>query len=223
MQLPLMVFAAGFGTRMQPLTNTMPKPLIPVAGKPLIRHALDPAYEAGLSPIVVNAHYKADMIATHLRDDPVHLQNEQPEVLETGGGMKKALPLLGQDPVATMNSDAVWDGPNPFEVLKSAWDPTRMEALVLCCPIERCLGRTDTGDFTLTDGHITRGPGVVYVGAQIIKTDRVSAHPEPIFSFNVLWDQMIQDRTLFGVNYPGRWCDVGRPSSIPLAEGMLNG
>ncbi|MEL6689525.1 MAG: nucleotidyltransferase family protein [Pseudomonadota bacterium] len=218
-----MIFAAGFGTRMAPLTQTRPKPLIEVAGKSLLAHALDPARAAGLAPITINAHYLGDQIAERVSGEKdVILQREEPELLDTGGGLKAALPALPGSSVYTMNSDAVWAGPNPFEALRNEW-AEGIEALVLCVPIERAEGRTDKGDFSVdADGRVSRGPGFVYTGAQIICRDPVAAHPENIFSFNVLWDQMIARGTLFAAVYPGRWCDVGRPSSIPLAEAMLN-
>ena len=218
-----MIFAAGFGTRMAPLTESRPKPLIEVAGRSLLSHALDPALEAGLEPIVVNAHYRADQIAEAVAEiEQVTVQREVPDILDTGGGLKAALPKLSGEAVFTMNSDAVWAGPNPFETLRAAWQ-NGIEALVLCVPIENAEGRDDAGDFSIDDaGRVTRGAGFVYTGAQIICRDLVFAHPEKVFSFNVLWDEMIARGGLYAANYPGRWCDVGRPSSIPLAEAMLN-
>lgn len=218
-----MIFAAGFGTRMAPLTESRPKPLIGVAGKSLLSHALDPAREADLNPIVINAHYRADQIAEAVEDEPeVILQREEPEILDTGGGLKAALPSLSGDAVFTMNSDAVWAGPNPFETLRTYWTET-MEALVLCVPMGRAEGRTDAGDFSIdADGRVSRGPGYVYTGAQIICAAPVAAHDEAVFSFNVLWNEMIARGTLFAAVYSGAWCDVGHPSSIPLAEAMLD-
>ena len=136
--------------------------------------------------------------------------------------MKAALPKLSGGAVFTVNSDAVWAGPNPFETLRAAWK-SDIEALVLCVPIENAEGRDDNGDFSIDDaGRVTRGPGFVYTGAQIICRDHVLAHPEKVFSCNVLWDEMISRGGLYAAIYRGKWCDVGRPSSIPLAEAMLN-
>lgn len=218
-----MIFAAGFGTRMAPLTDSRPKPLIEVAGRSLLSHALEPAREAGLSPIAVNAHYRAEQIAKAVAGaEDVILQHEEPAILDTGGGLKAALPNLPGDAIFTMNSDAVWAGPNPFQSLRAAW-ADGMEALVLCVPISRAGGRTDRGDFAVDEtGRVSRGPGFVYTGAQIISRAPVTAHPEDVFSFNVLWDEMIARGTLFAAIYPGTWCDVGQPSSIPLAEAMLD-
>ncbi|MGR3468611.1 MAG: nucleotidyltransferase family protein [Shimia sp.] len=221
MPYPCMIFAAGFGTRMRPMTDDRPKPLIKVAGRTLLSHALEPARAVGAAPIVVNAHYKAPMIARAVAGRDIHVQHEDP-ILDTGGGLKAALPRLGEGPVFTMNSDAVWDGPNPYTCLASARDDAKARALLLCVPVARALGRTDQGDFMMApDGRLSRGPGVVYTGAQLIDGALVQARPETVFSLNTVWDAAIADGTLAGVLYPGRWCDVGRPESIPLAEAMV--
>ena len=114
-----MVFAAGLGTRMMPLTADRPKPMVEVAGRPLIDHALRIAEGAGCAPIVVNTHYRPDALRGHLRGRSVRLSHES-TLLDTGGGLRAALPLLGPGPVLTLNSDMVWHGPNPFEALLAA-------------------------------------------------------------------------------------------------------
>lgn len=216
-----MIFAAGFGTRMAPLTDTRPKPLIQVAGRTLLDHALIPTREAGLAPICVNAHYLAEQIIEALQDDAVTVLHESPTILDTGGGLKAALPHLGGESVYTMNSDAVWSGPNPFASLEAAWRPDDMDALVLCVPMNRAAGRTDKGDFAVERGRASRGPGHVYTGAQIIKTAFVRDRTEDVFSFNVIWDELISRDRLHAAIYPGHWCDVGHPSSIAEAEAMV--
>lgn len=217
----LMLFAAGFGTRMGALTKDIPKPLIPVAGKPLIDHALRLANAVDPARIVANLHYRSDQLAAHLTPQNVLLSHEA-EILETGGGLRAALPLLGNDPVYTLNPDAIWSGPNPLEALRTAWDPQHMDALLMCVPVEHALGYSGTGDFTAdSNGRIKRGPGLVYGGAQILKTDGLGDIPDRAFSLNLLWNQIqVQDR-LFALIYPGRWCDVGHPAGIPLAESLL--
>jgi MurNAc alpha-1-phosphate uridylyltransferase len=216
-----MIFAAGLGTRMGPLTRDRPKPLIPVAGRPLLDHALALAAPAARR-IVVNTHYRAEMIAAHLAGTDVLISHEPGPLLETGGGLRAALPLLGHGPVFTLNSDAVWQGGNPLLALSAAWDPARMEALLLLLDHGQALGHTGPGDFLMSDtGRLTRGPGLVYAGAQILRTDDLAAIPDPVFSLNRVWDRMIARGTLFGLRHGGRWCDVGRPDSIPLAEAML--
>lgn len=215
-----MLFAAGFGTRMGALTKDKPKPLIPVAGKPLIDHALD--FTADIPTRVVNAHYHADQITSHLAHSNIQISVEAPDVLDTGGGLRAALPLLGTGPVFTLNTDAVWRGPNPLDLLQAAWDPTRMDALLLCVPLPNAIGRKGGGDFDLTaQGTLTRKGDLVYTGAQIVKTDTLGDIPETVFSLNVLWNQMAKNDRLHGLIYPGHWCDVGHPEGIRLAEDML--
>jgi MurNAc alpha-1-phosphate uridylyltransferase len=225
MSLPLMIFAAGFGTRMGALTEQRPKPLIPVAGKPLIDHALDLADAADAQPIVVNTHYLADQIAQHLAGRQVLMSHERDRILETGGGLRKALPLLGNGPVITLNSDAVWTGLNPLSQLIAHWDAARMDALLLLLPAPMATGHTGTGDFRMdAQGRLIRadgGPGLVYLGAQILRTEALSAIEPEVFSLNLLWNQMIAQRRAFGLVHQGGWCDVGRPAGIAEAEALL--
>ncbi|MFY0692977.1 MAG: nucleotidyltransferase family protein [Paracoccaceae bacterium] len=220
----VMIFAAGFGTRMGHLTADRPKPMIEVAGKPLLGHALDRARDIGLRAFV-NAHYRADQIADYLHGKDADLILEQPDVLETGGGLKNALPKLGHGPVFTMNPDGIWHGPNPLAILRQHWDPSRMEALLLLAPQERTVGYTGPGNFTQDpESPVQRDlAGAVYTGAQILKTQRLRDHHESVFSLNKVWDQMIADGTLFGVTYSGRWADVGTPDGIVAAERLLKG
>jgi N-acetyl-alpha-D-muramate 1-phosphate uridylyltransferase len=225
--LPLMLFAAGLGTRMGRLTATRPKPLIRVAGKPLIDHALDQAAAAGVTQTVVNLHYLPDQLAAHLAGSNVALSWEHARILETGGGLKAALPMLGGGPVLTLNSDAVWTGQNPLSQLLTHWDPARMDALLLLAPTDRVLGHSGTGDFLLDEaGRISRAGGAaapIYLGAQILRTEMLADITEEVFSLNLLWDRMIANRRAFGLIHQGGWCDVGRPEGIALAESLLAG
>lgn len=217
----LMLFAAGFGTRMGSLTEDRPKPLIEVAGRALLDHALDIAADAGVPRIVVNAHYKADQIEAHLAGRDVAISREVPNILDTGGGLRAAMPRLGASPVFTMNSDAVWRGPNPLALLAEAWRDD-MDALLLCLPPAQAIGHVGKGDFTLdSDGRGARGHGLIYSGAQIIRTEALADMPDGAFSLNVVWDRMLADGRLYGISYPGKWCDVGHPGGITLAEDML--
>lgn len=217
-----MLFAAGFGTRMGALTANKPKPLIEVAGKPLIDHALAIADAANVSKTVVNLHYLGDQIARHLQGRDIALSWERAQILETGGGLKAALPLLESDTVFTLNTDAVWSGQNPLAELQAAWDADKMDALLLLLPATEALGHRGTGDFLIAqDGRISRASGAaapIYLGAQILKTQAISAIPEPVFSLNLLWDRAIAQGRAFGLIHQGGWCDVGRPEGIALAE-----
>jgi len=217
-----MLFAAGLGTRMAPLTADRPKPMIPVAGRPLIDHALALLEGVETGPVVVNLHYFPDQIRAHLAGRSEICFSEEPVLLETGGGLRQALPLLGGDPVVTLNTDAVWGGPSPLARLIAAWDPSRMEALLLTVPKHRATGHSGKGDFVAdADGRLVRGPGDIYTGLQIIRTARLAAIPDAVFSIGRIWDEMAEKGTLFGLQHHGGWCDVGRPEAIPLAEAML--
>lgn len=219
----LMLFAAGFGTRMRELTRDRPKPLIEVAGRPLIDHALDLAEAAGIPRIVVNTHYLGARIVAHLAGRSVTISDESDEILETGGGLRKALPLLGPGPVLTLNTDAVWTGANVITELLEAWDPARMSSLLALVPCDHATGHPGRGDFSLSAaGLISRGEGYVYTGAQILNPAGIETFSEPAFSLNLLWNRQIADGRAFGMIHRGGWCDVGRPESIALAEAMLD-
>jgi MurNAc alpha-1-phosphate uridylyltransferase len=224
---PLMIFAAGFGTRMGALTADRPKPLIPVAGVPLIDRALALARAAGAAPVVANTHYLGRQIAAHLAGTGVAISDEPGEILETGGGLRKALPLLGAGPVMTLNPDAVWRGPNPLQVLATAWDADRMDALLLVQAAARVGGRGGRADFALdAEGRLRRDRtpgGVVYLGAQILRPDGLHDIPERAFSLNLLWDRMIAQGRAYAAIYDGDWCDVGSPEGLRAAETMLAG
>ena len=218
--LPVLLFAAGFGTRMGLLTRDKPKPMVKVAGVPLIDHALNLLTEAN-TPKVVNLHYKGEILRDHLAGRDIQFSDESDAILETGGGLRRAMPLLGKSTVATLNTDAVWQGVNPIETLMNAWRP-EMEALLLTVPKDRAIGHKGDGDFIAdTNGRLTRGAGEIYTGLQIVRTDDLVNIPEDAFSMNVLWNRIAERGGLYGTSFTGRWCDVGQPESIPLAEQML--
>lgn len=219
----LMLFAAGFGTRMGALTAERPKPLIEVGGRALIDHALALATKADIARIVVNLHYRPEQIRKHLTGHQnIAFSAETETILETGGGLGKALPLLGPGPVFTLNTDAVWTGANALSELRAAWAPDHMGALLLLVPKNAATGHSGAGDFDLDpSGRLSRGQGYVYTGAQIIMPTGIETIPDQVFSLNLLWDRMLADRRLFGCVHRGGWCDVGKPESIPLAEALL--
>lgn len=222
----LMLFAAGFGTRMGALTATRPKPLIEVAGRPLLDHALALTEGQPIDRIVVNVHYLADQIVAHLADRPgIAISDETSEILETGGGLRAALPLLGPEPVFVVNSDGVWTGPNPLAQLAAAWDPARMDVLLMLLPAEEFTGHRGTGDFLMdADGRLERAkgrPGLSYIGAHITRTEGLAAIPDQVFSLNLLWDAAIAKGRAFGLIHQGGCADVGRPEGITDAERLL--
>lgn len=222
---PLMLFAAGFGTRMRDLTAHRPKPLIEVAGRALLDRALDLGTEVGAAPVVVNTHYLAPQIVEHLAGRAVRISDETAQILETGGGLRRALPLLGAGPVMSLNPDVVWRGPNPLALLAAAWQPQQMDALLLVKPRAGLPGRKGKADFILdAEGRISRATGEaghVYLGAQIIKPEGLARIDEEVFSINLLWDQMIAAGRAYALPYPGAWCDVGSPEGLAEAEALI--
>lgn len=219
-----MILAAGFGTRMGPLTQTRPKPLIPVAGRPLIDHALGQARGAGVGRIVVNGHHHADQMRAHLRGmADVAFSEEQPVILDSAGGIRHALPLLAADTIFTLNADAVWSGPNALATLAAAWDPERMDVLALMVPQSRAVGRQGGGDFARdADGRLGWDKaGEVYTGAQILKAGLLDGYPEGPFSLHDVWRAAMAKGRMFGTPYKGYWADVGHPDGIALAEDMV--
>jgi MurNAc alpha-1-phosphate uridylyltransferase len=219
----VMLFAAGLGTRMAPLTDSLPKPLIEVGGLPLIDHALRQIEDAKVAHIVVNLHYKAEMIRAHLAHRMnVTFSDESAGLLETGGGLKAALPLLTGRAVYTMNTDAVWSGSNPLTELGDVWDPAKMDALLLLSRREDAVGYDGAGDFDVgLDGSLTRCGSYVYTGVQILDRKRIGRIGERAFSLNRVWDQISEAGRLFGVCHKGGFCDVGRPDGIALAEAHM--
>lgn len=219
----VMVFAAGRGTRMAPLTDTRPKPLIEVAGQSLLDRALALTDQSWISRRVVNTHYLGAQIRDHLAPhDDILISDETDALLETGGGLRRALPQLGAGPVFTLNSDAVWTDPDALAYLRTAWDSARMGALLLLVPVTRAHGHAGSGDFQLgPEGTLTRGGPYVYTGAQIVDPVGLSAIPQAAFSLNTLWNLYADAGRLFGTVYPGHWADVGTPEGIEIAEALL--
>ncbi|MDE8652578.1 nucleotidyltransferase family protein [Novosphingobium album (ex Liu et al. 2023)] len=227
-----MVLAAGLGKRMRPLTATQPKPLVRVAGKSLIDHSLDQLAAAGVAHAVVNVHYLADALEGHLdvreTGPSVIVSDERDLLLETGGGMAKALPLL-PDPFFCLNSDNIWlDGPrNVFEELSDAWDADRMDALLLLVPHARAVNYRGKGDFHLDPvGRVSRRRSgrvapFIFTGIQLVSHRLVREVPEGPFSTNLLWNRAIEEDRLYGVSHTGLWFEVGEPSAIAPTEAWL--
>ena len=214
-----MIFAAGFGTRMGAMTRETPKPMLSLAGRPMIDHAIDLLRAGGVTRIVANTHYLPQRIAPHLASMGVTVLHENP-ILETGGGLRAALPALGAQPVITLNPDAAWKGPNPVRLLQDAWRDD-MQALLMLIDIDRALGTAPPGDFSLEQGEICRNGPFRYAGLQMLRTDRLHKIDGDAFSLNAYWDLLARDGALHGIEYPGIWCDIGHPEGLEQAERLL--
>ena len=227
-----MVFAAGLGTRMRPLTNTTPKPMIPVGGKPMLDHTLDRLAEVGVSTAIVNVHYLADQIEAHLatRAKPrIVVSDERAKLLDQGGGVVKVLPLLGDAPFLMANTDALWiEGPtNNLGRLAQAWDGDRMDALLLVAPSATSIGVDWSGDFLMdAQGRLSKRPErevapFVYTGVGLIKPQVFAGETREVFRLApILFDAAAKGR-LYGVRLEGQWLHVGTPEAIGEAEQAL--
>ena len=229
-----MVMAAGLGKRMRPLTATRPKPLVEVAGKPLIDHVFDRLRSAGVRRAVVNVHYMADALEAHLRaradDIEVIVSDERKQLMETGGGLMQARSALGNDPFVCINADSLWiDGPSDaLKALAAAWDDDRMDALLLMVPFARAHGYRGRGDFHLDAmGRITgrRKPGrlapFVYIGVQMLHPRLLADAPAGPFSTNLFWQRAIGAGRAWGLVHGGLWFEIGEPAAIGEAEAIL--
>ena len=226
-----MVMAAGLGKRMRPLTATQPKPLVRVAGKPLVDHALDRLAENGVAKAVVNVHYLADALEAHVceRAAPkVIISDEREQLLETGGGLIKAQQHL-PDPFFCLNADNIWlDGPNDaFRDLSQRWNADEMDALLLVVSHARAANFAGPGDFHMDPvGRLTRRAQgriapFIYTGIQLISHRLLRDAPEGKFSTNILWNRAIEEGRLFGLAFTGLWFEVGTPQSIAPTEDAL--
>lgn len=219
--------AAGLGTRMRPLTETMPKPLVPVAGKPLIDHALDFLADAGVPEVVVNSHYFAEILESHLEKRakaPKITISREDIVLETGGGIKKALPLLGAAPFFVINSDVICiNGASPaLKRLAENFDAERMGTLLLLHEVKKAVGYAGNGDFFIEENGLLRrrreGETAPYVftGVQIIHPRLFANAPDGKFSLNVLYNKDLS--RIGGVVHNGEWLHIGSPVELQQAE-----
>ena len=226
-----MVMAAGLGKRMRPLTAAQPKPLVRVAGKPLIDHSLDALAAAGVARAVVNVHYLADALEAHLarRTSPeIKVSDEREELLETGGGMVRARQWL-PDPFFCLNSDNIWlDGPRGvFHELSASWDATRMDALLLLVRHPQAFNFDGPGDFHLDPlGRVSRRrenriAPFIYTGIQLVSHRLLRDAPEGPFSTNRLWSRAIEEGRLHGIVHTGEWFEVGTPQAIAPTEERL--
>lgn len=226
-----MVLAAGLGERMRPLTLTMPKPLVRLAGKPLIDHVLDRLADAGVKTAVVNVHYLPEQLEAHLasrrgRPPETLISDERGVLLDTGGGTSRALPLLGQGPFFIHNADSVWtEGASPaLSRMLKKWNPALMDSLLLLAPVTTSVGYAARGDFAMSqDGRLARrGANEVvpfaFAGVSLCDATLFKNAPEGRYSLNLLWDRALAKGKLYGIRLDGRWMHVGTPAALAEAE-----
>ncbi len=228
-----MVLAAGLGKRMRPLTATRPKPLVEVAGRTLLDRALDHLRAAGIPRAVVNAHYFADQIVAHLKSQPagldLQLSDEREALLETGGGVTKALPLIDCDPFYVVNSDNLWvDGSiDTLRQLAQRWDPDVMDVLLLLVPLARATGYDGRGDFHVDPAGLVRKRGehriapYVFSGVQLVSKRLFAGEPVEAFSMWRVWDRVLAENRVYGLVHQGLWFHVGTPQAVAETEALL--
>jgi N-acetyl-alpha-D-muramate 1-phosphate uridylyltransferase len=226
-----MVLAAGFGERMRPLTLRMPKPLVPLAGKTLIDHVLDRLAASGVKTAIVNVHYLPEQLEAHLAgrhggQPEILVSDERGVLLDTGGGTKKALPLLGAGPFFIHNADSVWSEaatPALARMLR-LWDPAAMDCLLLLAPVTTSIGYHAKGDFSMSpDGRLTRRKNrtpvpFAFAGVSLCDARLFEDAPDGAFSLNLLWDRALGSGRLYGMRLDGRWMHVGTPEALAQAE-----
>ncbi|MBV8799720.1 MAG: nucleotidyltransferase family protein [Alphaproteobacteria bacterium] len=227
-----MILAAGLGTRMRPLTNTTPKPLVKVAGRALIDHAIDRLKDAGVTTIIVNVHYHAEQLRNHLakRDDvEIRISDETDTILGTGGGIVRALPHFEGEPFFLHNSDSIWaEGyGRALERLKTRWNADEMDSLLLMASLVTSMGYEGRGDFLMdSEGRLTSVPEgrlspFAYVGASILHPRLFEGAPRGAFHLLQLWERAMEQGRLFGVRLDGVWMHVGTPEALKEAEAFL--
>jgi MurNAc alpha-1-phosphate uridylyltransferase len=226
-----MIMAAGLGTRMRPLTNDRPKPMVVVGGKPLIDHAIDRLVAAGIELIVVNVHYRAEMLKEHLKrrkDVEIRISEEQDELLGTGGGVVKAMGNFENEPFFIHNSDSVWiEGyGHALERMIARWSSDEMDALLLMASMVTTIGYEGIGDFMMDpEGHLSRVPEgrvspFAFPGVQLVHPRLFANPPKGAFSTNVMWDRAIEKGRLFGIRLDGQWMHIGTADALAEAEAV---
>lgn len=229
-----MVLAAGLGTRMRPLTNDRPKSLIEVGGRTLLDHAIDRFKAAGIRMVVVNVHYKGEMIVDHLKkrtDVEIRIQDERDKLLDTGGGLKRALPHFEGAPFFTYNSDSIWLESWSSNLARMArqWDDGEMDCFMLMAPTFSSIGYEGRGDFSMDGmGRLTRRQPrrvtpFAWPGVQIIHPRLVARGTGDVFSTNRLWDIAVEEGRLFGLRLDGKWMHIGTPEARDEAQAFLDG
>ncbi|MCP4935235.1 MAG: nucleotidyltransferase family protein [bacterium] len=228
-----MTLAAGFGKRMRPLTDDRPKPMVSLAGQPMIDHVLERLAKAGIEHTIVNLHYQADMLesylATRKQKPAISFSNERRQILDTGGGIKHALPLIGHQPFILHNSDSVWieHETDNLAALLAHYDADTMDALLLMAPINTSLGYDGPGDFFIKEqGRLRRrtqdetSPNV-FTGVSVLHPRLFQDSPDGPFSVNLLWDRAMREGRVYGIPFEGQWMHVGTPDALIKAQKVI--
>jgi MurNAc alpha-1-phosphate uridylyltransferase len=230
-----MVLAAGLGTRMRPITDTMPKPLVKIGGKPMIEYVLDSLKQAGVERVAINVHHFADQMEDYLKSYDgleILVSDERDRLMNNGGGIVKGLDLLGRDSIFVMNADLFWIGEEPGKPsnlarLGAFFDPDRMDMAMLCVKIEDTTGHNGVNDFSIApDGRLTRfrddpSKPIVYAGACAMKPEFLDDAPRDPFNINAYYDKAISRGRLYGMMMDGHWLTVGTPMAIDEAEATI--
>ncbi|MEX1035544.1 MAG: nucleotidyltransferase family protein [Sneathiella sp.] len=229
-----MILAAGLGSRLRPITDKTPKPLVKVAGRALIDYCFDLLKVAGIRQLVVNRHHLAQQISDYVKAVPdfdIAISDETEALLETGGGVKKALPLLGNGPFFVLNSDVIVrdSGPGSLQRMHARWDPREMDILLLLHPVETAVGYAGRGDFHIEEnGKLTRRATdetapFLFTGVQLINPRLFVDTPDDAFSLNLLYDKAALTGRLYGVTHDGQWLHVGTPDALAEASRIIEG
>jgi MurNAc alpha-1-phosphate uridylyltransferase len=228
-----MIMAAGLGTRLRPLTNDKPKPMVKVAGKPLIDHAIDRLAAAGVNAIAVNVHYRAELLKEHLKQRTdgvkIHISEETDELLGTGGGVVKAMRYFEGEPFFIHNSDSIWmEGyGHALDRMIARWNPDEMDALLLMASLVSTIGYEGVGDFVMdADGRLGRVPEArvspfAFPGVQLVHPRLFADAPKGAFSTNLVWDRAIAKERLFGIRLEGTWMHIGTVEALEESEAFL--
>lgn len=222
------ILAAGLGQRMRPLSDTLPKPLIPVAGKSMLERTFEHLKRARVSNIVVNTHYLSPLITDWVKaQHPQTLISHEDILLETGGGIKNALSLLGENPFFALNGDSVWCGPESLRNMEKSWIEETMDALLLLIPREKAHGYEGLGDFLMDpQGRLSRPKSgqqapYVYIGVQLLTSQLFQDAPQGPFSMNLLWDKALAKDRLYGYVHEGEWFHISTPQDLEKYEPMI--
>jgi N-acetyl-alpha-D-muramate 1-phosphate uridylyltransferase len=224
-----MILAAGLGQRMRPLTDTFPKPLISIGGKTILGRAFDHLKRAQIFNIVVNTHYLASLMEEYLQKlHPETLISYEEILLETGGGIKKALPLLGEGPFLTLNGDSIWSGGEGLRAMEGFWNGEEMDGLLLLIPREKAFGYEGCGDFFMSEERRLSRPSqaqeapYVYIGVQIVHPRLFNGAPQGPFSMNLLWNKSMQQGRLYGYVHKGEWFHMSTPGDLERYERLVS-